>query len=79
MSAVRLSNFKDRFLEVRGGRQIGDGYQKLSYEFSLWPSAMGCKESVLSDGMDSPVFLRNICVLVFIGVEIRLFNVRSPT
>ena len=28
----------------------------------------------MNDGMDSPVFLRNICILVFIGVEIRFLN-----
>jgi hypothetical protein len=32
----------------------------------------------LSDGMDSPVFLRKSCVLVVMGMGIRSFNVRSP-
>ena len=46
MSAVRHANFKDRFLEVQVGRQSGDGYQKLSCEFSFWPSAMGWFQSL---------------------------------
>ncbi|MDO8775747.1 MAG: IS66 family transposase zinc-finger binding domain-containing protein [Burkholderiaceae bacterium] len=37
------------------------------------------QRSTLTDGMDSPCFLRQIGALVFIGVEIRCLNKRSPT
>jgi hypothetical protein len=33
----------------------------------------------MSDGMDSPVFLRKSSALVVMGMGIRSFNVRSPT
>jgi hypothetical protein len=38
-----------------------------------------CSLFRFTDGMDSPCFLRQIGALVFIGVEIRCVNKRSPT